>query len=327
MANPRNLGDKQVVRQDFNSVQSASVDNWTIASGSSITDGLLNLSAQKPFIPDWFWLTGGTLRVRVRPNDVDSTFRRFFFLGQDANFFISLTVRGSTGATILEVRNGSGNNFYAANQTLTIGSFNELVLVFDPSTPSWTSYLNGGSAVTDTSAGAAGLGAYDTNFDLIKVGSISGGSAVTDMDTDFIDIYQSQWTAEEASDAFDDDTYEEVDAQKAPLYLPMRAQFDDGSNQVTPNLGSIGGTVIVGDGSTSTTFPTVLTPKGFSFDGGDYLVAADNANLDFANAENFSFTFGIKDAVDTGGIQSIVTKVVDGKSGAGIVDALVYDLL
>lgn len=39
----------------------------------------------------------------------------------------------------------------------------------------------------------------------------------------------------------------------------------------TENIGSLGGYALLGDGSTSTTFPTQLSPKGMSFDGGDYI--------------------------------------------------------
>lgn len=39
----------------------------------------------------------------------------------------------------------------------------------------------------------------------------------------------------------------------------------------TDNIGSLGGYALLGDGSTSTTFPTFSTPHKASFDGGDYI--------------------------------------------------------
>lgn len=39
----------------------------------------------------------------------------------------------------------------------------------------------------------------------------------------------------------------------------------------TDNIGSLGGYALLGDGSTTTTFPSQLNPHGMSFDGGDYL--------------------------------------------------------
>lgn len=59
----------------------------------------------------------------------------------------------------------------------------------------------------------------------------------------------------------------------ALLWLPMRSQYvDPGSGlMVTENMGSLGGTVQCGDGATAGTFPTQRSPRGASFDGGDYL--------------------------------------------------------
>lgn len=58
--------------------------------------------------------------------------------------------------------------------------------------------------------------------------------------------------------------------------------------RVTPLLGKIatqhGVTeAVLGDGVTATTFPTLITPRGFSFDGGDYLNLGDNDALSFGN--------------------------------------------
>lgn len=59
----------------------------------------------------------------------------------------------------------------------------------------------------------------------------------------------------------------------ALLWLPMRSRYvDPGSGlMVTENLGSLGGTVQCGDGATAGTFPTQRSPRGASFDGGDWI--------------------------------------------------------
>jgi len=275
MQDPRIQVEEIKERMIFDSTSKAVSCGWEITSGSSIdeNDGL-NLSALKKVVLDTFWENGGSLRLRVRPNDSDSTFRRFFFMGVDDNFKMQLGVRGSDGATILELRNGSGSNYYAAGQTLTVGAWNEIVFVWSPSVPRLTSYLNGTNAVSDTVAGAATWGAYDTDYGKLKVGAIGGGSAVTDMDTVQIDLSRRQYSAGEVQDLFDEVTFLEANDSRAILSIPLRTNYNSGGVQVTDNISSSGGTITVGDGTTSSTFPTQLTPKGMRFDGSnDYLEA------------------------------------------------------
>jgi len=58
---------------------------------------------------------------------------------------------------------------------------------------------------------------------------------------------------------------------RAQLALTLRSWFYDGATAKTKNIGSLGGTATLGDGTTVGTFPTQLNPNGMSFDGGDYL--------------------------------------------------------
>lgn len=59
-------------------------------------------------------------------------------------------------------------------------------------------------------------------------------------------------------------------------------EFDDVSVQLmearTDNIGSLGGYALLGDGSTTTTFPTQIAPHGMSFDTGDKLVLNNSFN-------------------------------------------------
>lgn len=272
MKDPRIKSSGMDVAQQFSSTPCAVNQGWEIAVGSTISDGSLNLSAEKEYALNDFWENGGSVRMRVKPKDTTGSFLRFFFMGIDTNFKMQLGVKGDTGGTILEIRNGSGSNYYAAAQTLIIGSWNELVLVWDPSAPSFTSYLDGGSAVTDASAGGAAWGAYDTEYGKLKVGAVSGGAAVTDMDTDLIEVSQTIFTADEVADLYNNTTYTEIDDSKAVVSLPLASNYSDGANEVTDNIGS-GDAFLWGDGSTGSTQPTQLIPQGITGDGGDYLQA------------------------------------------------------
>ncbi len=77
-------------------------------------------------------------------------------------------------------------------------------------------------------------------------------------------------SAEEVKDLYENDTIPELN--QPLISLPLRSSYIDGSgNRVTENKGTLGGTAKLGDGTTTTTFPTQLSPNGVSFDGGDYI--------------------------------------------------------
>ena len=61
--------------------------------------------------------------------------------------------------------------------------------------------------------------------------------------------------------------------------------IDGGGVARTRNLGSLGGSIQLGDGVTPATFPTQVFPHGMSFDGGDYLLADNSSGI-------YNFTAG-----------------------------------
>ncbi len=79
-------------------------------------------------------------------------------------------------------------------------------------------------------------------------------------------LYTEALTAGEVTDDNNGDTFSKIDPSRALIWMPLRTSASD----ATPNIGSLGGTIPLGDGSTSTTFPTQLYPHGASLDGGDY---------------------------------------------------------
>ncbi len=104
-----------------------------------------------------------------------------------------------------------------------------------------------------------------------RIGAYTLGTSQALLSTLYsIDIYNATHTAEEAKDLYERDTFSEL--ENPSIYLPLRSRYNDGVNMVTKNLGTLGGTALIGDGSTTTTMPTQLSPHGVSFDGGDYLV-------------------------------------------------------
>ncbi len=84
--------------------------------------------------------------------------------------------------------------------------------------------------------------------------------------------------------------------------------------RVTPLLGQIATRhgvreAILGDGTTATTFPTLLTPRGFSFDGGDYLILGDHDAFTFADdAGDKPFSVAVMFQIPTSGLYKLLGK-------------------
>ncbi len=333
MANPRNLGDHQVFREDFLNAQ-AVVDNGgvlasgaTISGGNAVLDGVTGdvsyLSPNTNVGPESF-----TLRLRLSVVDNASTdaiiSRRNNFTSGAAGYTLFMDSSGNVRASVCDgttlVTSASTDAFVVSDNV-----FFEVVVSCEFG-GNMNVYVNG--AVTSAAISVAAVTSFSVDTDF-SVGALSGGGATnTEGSYDFVELYKgTAWTLAEALDAFENDTYEEVDAGKAVLYLPLRSRFDDGSNEVTSNIGSVGTNPVVGDGSTSTTFPTQVLPHGNNFDGGDWLNAGDNASYDFANGENFSYTFGLKDIVDDGIAQTVLVKVASGFALTGQANATGLDVL
>ena len=100
------------------------------------------------------------------------------------------------------------------------------------------------------------IGRYDDDYSSGHIGDVV--------------FYEGVLTADEVVDAYSKSTYQEIDANNSVVWLPLRSRFNDGSNEVTRNIGT-GADAIVGDGSTSETYPTFVVPHGAYFAKGDYL--------------------------------------------------------
>ena len=86
-----------------------------------------------------------------------------------------------------------------------------------------------------------------------------------------VSLYNKVKAIAEIVDIVEQDAFTEIDDSKAIVAAYMRSSYSLAGVQTTDVLGSHGTTMTVGDGTTASTFPTLLSPKGMSFDGGDYL--------------------------------------------------------
>jgi len=129
-------------------------------------------------------------------------------------------------------------------------------------------YLNNNLVLTaDATAWSP---ATPTNF---YIGSDNAGANTFDGVVRSVGVHKRKFTAAEVNDRFLFlQTFREIRVDQLEFYLYLKTHYNDGANELTPNVGVIGDDVIRwGDGSTSTTYPTLLPDNGATFDGGDYV--------------------------------------------------------
>lgn len=113
----------------------------------------------------------------------------------------------------------------------------------------------------------------------------------------------------------------ELRPEKSRLYLPMLRQFGAGTAGdpwKTPNLGSLGSAcdaLLGADGQTAASKPTLLSPRGFSLDGGDWFTVPDSDGLSFVTGGvDQPFSVAIAYRV-TAGLHHLFTKGLYGTQG------------
>lgn len=205
----------------------------------------------------------------------------------DANnrIYIEIPRNGNAGWRIVYDINGVG---VATSTGVDLSNgYNEIVVTFNGAT--WSAYLNGSPTSLSASVDLAGL-VGDSD---IYIGGVSPGLVAADGVFCVVEVYDRVLTAGEVADRFTRNTFREIDASEAIMWLPCKAHYNDGSSQVTDNIGALGGTVDVGDGSTASLFPAI-TGKGFEYDGADDYLRYDNGGIDNLWATGGSVSFMVK---------------------------------
>lgn len=164
--------------------------------------------------------------------------------------------------------NGAGVITYYSNAGSLTTGLNDIVMTFNGAT--WIVYINGVLAnMTGSSADLSGM-VGDTNM-AFGGADCCGISTANGIFTVF-EVYDKILTEKEALNLCQQDTFIETDASNTGIYLPLKTHYDSGGIEVTTNLGQADSdNCLWGDGSTASTFPTLLANNGASFDGGDYI--------------------------------------------------------
>jgi len=223
----------------------------------------------------------------------DSTFRRFFAYRIDAEHTILLAMRRTDGSVIAQVGNGSGASYLGILNTLDLDVAQIITLTFDGTTLSL--YKNDGLLASTSTLGGAIIAAPTTEF-IFRVGE--GPTASFAGNISFVTVLAGSVMDAEVSDLVDAVTFSEVDDAQTLVSLPLRSHYDDSGTEVTENIGNLGGTVTLGDGSTTATFPTQLTPHGMSFDGSNDYISLSTSTVDISSDFSVSALL-IKDMAGT----------------------------
>ena len=139
------------------------------------------------------------------------------------------------------------------------------VLVVSGTAGNTNAWLNGSQILT---AAATAWAPSSSPLELF-VGSNKSGGINFKGSISQVKIFHSLLTAQEAADYYNETTY--LYMNDAVVNLPMLASTHDPTNFRTLDVSGNLMHATLGDGSTSTTFPTKLAKRGYSFDGSDYL--------------------------------------------------------
>jgi hypothetical protein len=235
----RNLGDEQVFFEAFTNNQSVSGNGGVIA-GSILINGSLVCD-------------GSTISVNYGLQGEVKT--------------VKLVLQATTTTEDILDLDGGTHTVEVGSGTITATGFSSPAIYVDGAV----------SSTLDTSEHTVVI-TTATAFRATALIAGLVGASYFDGTLKRIELYSEAWTAQEVSDDYNGVTYSALEANKSLIYLPGRSRFDDGSNQVTDNMGSEGD-LICGDGSTATTYPTFNPLKEISFDGGDYLETAAGVSL------------------------------------------------
>jgi len=175
---------------------------------------------------------------------------------------------------ILYFSGGSSWGGGSSASTWTDGNWHFVALVVNYNT---NNLLYRDGVLNSTRTWATGS---SSNFHALSIGGYSADKFNGNIRG--VKIFNVALTAQEILDYYNNAPF--TYRNKAVLDLPMDLASYDFTNKKVLDRSGKGNDATLGDGSTASTFPTKLSTKGFSFDGGDY--------LDLGDKDAYSFTDG-----------------------------------
>jgi len=111
-----------------------------------------------------------------------------------------------------------------------------------------------------------------------------------------VSVYKRKLSVYEVTDKYNKVTFQEIRPNQAAIWLNLKSYYNDGSNYVTRNLGTIdSSSVLWGDGSTAATFPELLPDGGVDLTGvGNPMRIATPATVSMVETESYTFSAIVK---------------------------------
>ncbi len=178
--------------------------------------------------------------------------------------------------TIATIASGTYSSFWKQNQ--------RNVIVISGTTGATNVWLNGNQILTaDATVWNSGT---PTEF---YVGSRFSASSLFDGEIHSISIYNDLLTGDEAQALYDNSLFNFQN--KSDVWLDMKTQSSDDTNDITKDKSGQGNDFLIGDGSTANTQPSFSNP-GFDFDGSSDYMISKNSIID--SYTEMSFVICIK---------------------------------
>jgi hypothetical protein len=281
-----------VFRQRFINDAYITDNNGTINGTSNFDSGFgvfrNDWSISYPYSKTFPVIRSGVFSIHLQGliSDIDTHEGAVFGWRADVNnrFYIEFPRTTNKQARIVYNVNGGG----VVSVTTPVNSLNngyyDIVFTFNGAT--WQCFINQIlvtlTGVTIDFAGLQGAGQ-------IVVGSYQPATNSAWINLKCAELFNRVLTPGEINDEVFGVTFKEVDVRQLEFFLPLRTHYNNGTAELTQNVGVVGDdTIKWGDGNTASTYPTLIKNNGASFDGGDYIYISSLVNIN----NLFPFSFG-----------------------------------
>ena len=260
----RAKAENVIFREDFVNSTTVESHGGVLTAAPAIANGvLLNGTSQYVTYPKIQPTDEMTIMIDVSGATSVSGGKAIFGQYEASNYMWAITIdERDIGCYVSN--NGASSSLRASGYLLT-SARTHLAFVVNNVAKTWKLYVNGVYDSTMTS----GYSYAQTDSDL-TVGSIAGGAFFTGT-IHSADVLQGQLSADEILDYYNDSTFKDIDDSQAAIALPLKSFYNNGTKDVTENVGDSACVALWGNGSTSTTYPTLLAPGGMSCGNSDHI--------------------------------------------------------
>jgi len=295
------------------------VGNPTIANDESVFTGGIEFDGTNDYLTYnaaslFNGKTSVSIEIFFKPDfnyDVDSTVQIFY---TTLNETYRITKASNAGNNTLDLELGDTTIASIASATYSAywnqNAMNHMVIA--ATSGNTDVYLNNNQILTaDNTAWTPVAPAT------LTIGATGAGGNKFDGTFYTTRIYNKKLTADDVANLYNSGLgkgtlFGDLSNDKLLMHMPCISDYDDSGTR-RPLLNQnydypASYTPTMGDGSTGTTFPTVLNGKGgYSFDGGDYITFGNTpANIDFEYNQPFSVSFWYNPDLAEG--KSIISK-------------------